>query len=339
MNRLTMLTKTLAFLCLILFGMAWGQARADNQRVLIVHSSPSGYAWVQDINAAIKARFDQSGIDYRFFYLDTFSNSHASSQQKVCSLAKRAVETFKPQVVIAVDDDAQEFFVKPFVGNSPIQFVFCGVNAEPEAYGYPADNVTGILERTYPAQTMQLLKMIAPQINSVVCISDDSYTSNLVLHRIKSRAADGSFPVRIVDFTQPSTFSKWISAVGFYELKPDIDAFLIPFTESVKQGGKRENMSPFEIMMWTMDNVTKPIVGLWPTAIDHGALCAVVVDPKEHGTVAALMAKKILAGKKAGDIPIVTNQDGYVIVNLKTASKLNIDVPFSVLQSADQIIE
>lgn len=333
-----MRTLKIALVQLLLMSAFLGTALADAKRVLIVHSAHPGFAWVQGINYAIKARFEKSGIDYQFFYMNTHINNSVSSKKKICLKALQLMNRFNPQVVIAVDDDAQKYFVKPMLGKTNAQFVFCGVNANPELYGYPSDNVTGILERTYPKQTLQLLKMIYPNANTAVCISDDSSNSNLVIPRLKHYAA-GKMPVKLNGFIQPTSFSQWVKAVERYNQDQDVDAFLIPFTNTVKQDWDGENMSPAEIMMWTNDNATKPIVGLWPSAADNGALCAVVVDPKEHGTVAALMAKKILAGKKAGQIPMVTNQDGYVIVNLKTAAKLNIDVPFSVLQSVDKIIE
>lgn len=92
-------------------------------------------------------------------------------------------------------------------------------------------------------------------------------------------------------------------------------------------------------MNWTVDNVKKPVVGLWPFSTDDGALCAVVVDPREHGRVAAEMARQIMNGKKAGEIPVKGNKQGYVIVNVKTAQKLGMDVPFNIIESAQKIIE
>lgn len=329
----------IVFGLLVALCFCWGTAHADSHRVLVVHSLSPGFAWVQGINTAIKASFDRSGIEYQFFYMNTYENSGVELKEKICAHARKVLKRFKPQVVIAVDDDAQRYFVQPYVGKSPIQFVFCGVNAESETYGYPADNVTGILERTYPAQALELLKKIMPDVATSVALSDESSTSNLVMQRLKGRATDGSFPIQLVGFEQLSTFSQWVTTVKNYEKSVGIDSFLIPIIDTIKQDWDQQNMSPAEMMMWTTDNVTKPIVGLWPSVTDHGALCAVVVDPKEHGKVAALMAKKILSGQKAGQIPMVTNQDGYVIVNLKTAAKLNINVPFSVLQSTDKIIE
>lgn len=321
----------------MIIGIVKGSALAHDKRVLVVHSGHPGQTWVEGINAAIKTRFDQSAINYQTIYLNTNQNGRVSLKKEVCSRAFKKLKKYKPQVVIAVDDDAQRYFVKPLLGKTDTQFVFCGVNAEPERYGYPTDNVTGILERTYPDQTLRLLKMILPGTEKVVCLSDDSFTSNLVIPRLKNYP--GTMPIELTSFIQPPNFSNWIELVNFYKRDNDIDAFLIPFTNTVKQDWNQENMSPAEIMMWITDNAAKPIVGLWPSAAEHGALCAVVVDPKEHGTVAALMAKRILSGKKAAEIPIVTNQDGFVVINLKAADRLNIDVPFSVLQSADKIIE
>lgn len=329
--------QKIGLLCLFAIGFICENAAAKENRVLIVHSAHPGSTWVEGINAAIKAPLDRSAIDHKIIYLNTDQNGGVSTTKKACLRAVKFLNQYRPQVVIAVDDDAQRYFVKPLLGKTDTQFVFCGVNAEPERYGYPADNVTGILERTYPDQALRLLKMILPGAKKAVCLSDDSFNSKLVIPRLKNYP--GHMPIQLTSFIQPPTFSKWIKKVNYYGRDNAIDAFLIPFTNSVKQDWNQKSMSPAEVMMWTADNVTKPIVGLWPSAAEHGALCAVVVDPKEHGTVAALMAKKIISGEKAAQIPIVTNQDGFVVINLKAADRLNIDVPFTVLQCADNIIE
>ena len=92
-------------------------------------------------------------------------------------------------------------------------------------------------------------------------------------------------------------------------------------------------------MKWTVANTHKPIVGLWPFSAEDGAICAVVVDPKEHGSAAALMAKQIISGKSAADLPMVVNKNGFVILNLIAATRKKIEVPFEVMLSADKIIE
>lgn len=271
--------------------------------------------------------------------MDTKRYPSTSSKKSAANQAKRLIKEYDPHVVIAVDDNAQVYLVKDYPKDSKIQFVFCGVNADPKSYGYPADNVTGILERVYAAQVLQMLRLIQPAVKSVAFVNDDSATGNLIIHRTKEKADNGRLPVPITQWVQPSTFAQWQQAITRLENDKSVDALLIPLYHTVREKEGGPSILAAGVMRWTVANTSKPILGYWPFSVEDGALCAVVVDPYEHGKVAALMSKQILAGKKAGDLPIVTNIDGYVIVNLKTADHLNIDMPFEVLQSADKIIE
>lgn len=58
----------------------------------------------------------------------------------------------------------------------------------------------------------------------------------------------------------------------------------------------------------------------------------------EHGQLAAEMAVKIINGKKANDIKIVTASEGTVLVNQKTAENLGLDRK-SYKKFADKIVE
>jgi len=54
----------------------------------------------------------------------------------------------EPDVLIAVDDNAQKYAAKYFVNHPRIKIVFSGINGSVQPYGYDtANNVTGILER------------------------------------------------------------------------------------------------------------------------------------------------------------------------------------------------
>jgi len=307
-------------------------------RVLVVHSYHEDYDWVQGINLALNASF-KSGVEYRIFYMDTKRRPDEAWKKRAAANAKRAIAEYAPTVVIAVDDNAQKYVAKDYVGRSKIQFVFCGVNANPKAYGYPSSNATGILERAYPKQVLEMLRRINPEIKNVIWVSDDSQTTRGVLPRVKHKADSNELPLRILDYTKPSNLSQWKSTIRRYNKNPEVHAFLIPLYHTVKNSSGEKSVIASAVMEWTAKNTTKPIVGFWPFSTDDGALCAVAVDPHEHGKVAALMAKQILSGKAASDIPMVVNKNGFAIVNLKTAHRLNIDVPFEVIQSADKIIE
>lgn len=308
-------------------------------RVLVVHSYHAAFEWVHDINAVLEDQLTGAGIPYRILYMDTKRKPDASSKFKAGRQTRNLIDKYSPAVVIAVDDNAQNFVVSHYVGKSPIQFVFAGVNADPQEYGYPAGNVTGILERTYPDQVLKLLKMIKPSASHVIWVSDDSATANLVLQRVRRKAENGRLPIPIVAYLQPATLEQWKATIRQCDADPNIDALLIPLYHTVKTHAGGQSVSAPDVMQWSVNNTRKPIVGLWPFSAHDGALCAVVVDPREHGRVAALMTMQILAGKKADGLPMVENKDGFVIINTAAAAKLGIEVPFEVLLSADEIIE
>lgn len=308
-------------------------------RVLVVHSYHAEFEWVHDINVVLEDQLKAARIQYRIFYMDTKRKPDVSWKLEAAHQARHLIAQYSPAIVIAVDDNAQNFVVRHYAGKSPIQFVFAGVNADLQQYGYPAGNVTGILERTYPDQVLKLLKMIKPSVSHVVWLSDDSATAGLVLRRVRKMDESGKLPTPITAYLQPNTFDQWKATIRKCDADPNIDALLIPLYHTVKTQAGGQSVLAADVMRWTVNNIRKPIVGLWPFSAHDGAVCAVVVDPKEHGRVAALMAKQILAGKKAGELPIVENKNGFVIINTAAAAKLGIEVPFEVMLSADEIIE
>ncbi len=328
----TMVWATIAS-CIMLFAAlpAFG-------RILVIHSYHQEYDWVQGINEGL-ASILSSGQDLRFFYMDTKRRPDMKSKLSAAREAKKRIKEYKPEVVIAVDDNAQAHVVREYVGSSPIQFVFCGVNEDPDKYNYPSANITGILERAYTKQVLQMLKKVKPEISNIVWISDDSPTAYGVLPRVRKLSESKALPLNITEYIRLATFDRWKKTIATYEKDAQVHAYLIPLYHTIKNRGGHNSVLPSKVMQWTVENTTKPIIGFWPFSTDDGALCAVVVDPFEHGKVAALMAKRILSGKKASEIPLVTNKNGYVIINLKTADRLGIDIPFEVIQSADRIIE
>ena len=307
-------------------------------RILVIHSYHEGYDWVQGINKGLAAHF-KPDAPRRLFYMDTKRHPDEAWKKKAAAEAKSVIAEYRPRVVIAVDDNAQKYVVSSFVGRSRIQFVFCGVNADPNEYGYPAENVTGILERAYPQQVFQMLKKIMPTAENVAWVSDESATSDLLMPRVRKLADSGKLPLNITGYSRPVTFEQWQKTIAYYDKTPGIQALLIPLYHTVKSMTDDKSVQPSTVMRWTIAHTRKPILGFWPFSTDDGALCAVAVDPFEHGKVAALMANQILAGKKASDLPMLINKNGYVIINLKSANRLGIDVPFEVIQSADKVIE
>lgn len=318
--------------------LLWSNGLAQN-RILIVHSYHNEYDWTRSINDSLEVSFKAAGIPYKIYYMDTKRNAGETWKKKSARKARQIVQEYKPTVVIAVDDNAQAYFVKEYVNKSSIQFVFCGVNAPPESYGYPAANVTGILERAYTIQTLHVLKTLIPSTRKVALVSDYSPTANEVLARVKALTTKINYDIKIVQYHQPIHFSEWKKTIKKLDRDREIDALLIPIYHTVRQDHAQTSVIPSQIMRWTINNTSKPIVGLWPFIINDGGLLAVIIDPHEHGRVAAQMALEIIQqGKKASDIAMRVNREGYVIVNLKNKQHLNFDSSIKIDQIADKVI-
>ena len=319
-------------LCMLL-ALGFSSSATAAGKVLLVQSYHQGYSWSDDIAAGVRKGLQGSGATLEVFYMDTKRKTSEAWKVRAGTLAKERVAAFKPDVVIAADDNAQSYFAKDYVGHSRPQIVFCGVNAEASAYGYPAANVTGILERPFFVQSLELLRKIKKNVRTIALITDDGPTSDAIRAYIKTLKS----PLRLLSLDQPSTFHEWQTLIAKYQ--ETADAIGIIAYQTVKKTIGAESMDPKEVMAWTIANTKRPTVGFFDFAMRDGVLCGIAESGEEHGLTAAEITIKILRGKKAGDFPIRTAQKGKVTINLKTAQKLGLDIPAYIVQSAQQIIE
>jgi ABC-type uncharacterized transport system substrate-binding protein len=88
------------------------------------------------------------------------------------------IKKFKPDLIFLGDDNAANYIGNEFL-DSGIPIVFWGVNNTPVKYGIvdskdrPGHNVTGVYQKTYYKESLNLLKKIAPHIKTFAILSDD----------------------------------------------------------------------------------------------------------------------------------------------------------------------
>ena len=118
-------------------------ATAARYKVLVVMSYDETYPFEAEMREGIEAALADL-CEMTYCYMNT--KKHFEGGPQKAKEAYALYQELQPDGVIAADDDAQAMFVVPYLKDqvkTPV--MFCGVNAQPEKYGYPASNVSGHL--------------------------------------------------------------------------------------------------------------------------------------------------------------------------------------------------
>jgi len=292
----------------------------SGKKVVWVDSYHSGYEWSDGIQAGIENVLQASGVELKIIHMDTKRNPDVSFCEAAGKSAKAEIEAFQPDVLIATDDNAQKCLVVPFYKGGSLPVVFAGVNWTADAYGYPASNVTGMIEIDLVEQAVALVQPYAKG-SRIAYVTIDSETEQKIASVYNQRFFDGQM--------------QYYAAATQQEFK---DAFLTAQQEAdilfVANNAGAPDWNEDQMKQFMLDHTSIPTLSINPWMGSY-VLVNVGKVPEEQGEWAAQAALKILGGTSPADIPIEQNKKGRLILNLDLAEKLNITFPPSVLKNAE----
>lgn len=318
MNRLMALISSLLIVLLLT-----ATAASARQKVLYIDSYHKGFDWSDGITRAIEATFEGKNIDLRIFRMDTKRNTSEEFKKEAARKAMDLIKSFRPDVVIASDDNASKYLIVPHFKNADLPFIFCGVNNDATKYGYPFRNVTGMVEVAPVAKLIYSLKHFN-RVEKVGYLASDTMTEHM----------DGNSYEEEINITYiqryAKTFDAWVAE--YKALQNEVDMLIVGnnagITDWDEAAAQRVIRSHTKI----------PTGCVYDWVIDH-AFLGYTKDPEEHGQWAATTALQILAGSSAGSIPIVKSRKGNLIINAQLASVLGVQVPRSYTKIAKRIIQ
>lgn len=315
-----------ALCCLALF--AWWNA--TKPRVLVLHSYDTEYAWSREVSVGLHRVLDRkNGYSIRWHYMDTKRHPWPDFLRRAGIGAQRVVEQWRPDVVIAIDDDAQKYVMKSYVNDPKIRIVFAGINGDIGAYGYDrAPNATGIVERVpWSAIRETLLGSSLAGRKSEIRVLHLGDLSESVAHDAEQSRHFDWWPLKLAGVHLVETFDEWKARVRAAEGNADV-ILISNYRRLVDASGSKRLVDPKEVVAWTEANSKLPLIGLNGYYAEDGGMLSVAASPYEQGEVAAGMAVRILDKRASPDtIPVETTRQFIVSIRAASLAARDIRLP------------
>ncbi len=298
-------------------GFAQPAAKKYNgKKILFINSYHKGYPWSDGIYHAIGNTLRGTGIQLVQFEMDTKRHPSEQSKKEAAEKARSEISTFKPDLVIASDDNASKYLIVPFYKHTKLPFVFCGVNWDASDYGFPTENITGMIEVQLIDQILAALKKYAKG-DRIGFIKGDDLSA-----RKEAVFYEKRFNIKI-DKRFVKNYSEWEQA--YLKLQKQADMVLVGNAESIP------DWNPVAAKQFVEANTLVP-TGNWDKWMKDYALVTYATVPAEQGQWAAKTALKILDGTTPGSIKVVTNKKAEIYRNMRIAKKLNIVFPIEFIR-------
>jgi putative tryptophan/tyrosine transport system substrate-binding protein len=216
-----------------------------------------------------------------------------------------------------------------------VPIVFANV-ADPVGAGFvdslsrPGGNATGFMQFEYSlsAKWLELLKQIAPGVTRAAVLRDAALTSGTgqfaVIQSVASSVGVEVSPVNVRDGGEIER------AVAAFARSPN--AGLVVTSSALV-------VSHRELIIGLAARHKLPAVYYRRRFVDDGGLISYGFDLLDQYRRAATYVDRILKGEKPADLPVQTPTKYELVINLKTARALGLEVPPTLLARADEVIE
>ena len=195
----------------------------------------------------------------------------------------------------------------------------------------PGGNVTGFtnIEPTMPGKWLELLKEIAPRVARVAFFFNPTTAPYAEYYLTHFKAAAASFAMEAIAAPVRNT-SELESAIAAQARAPN--GGLVVLTDSFMTVHRVEIIS-------LAARHRLPAVYPYRFFAEDGGLLSYGSDRLDNFRRAASYADRILKGAKPGELPVQSPVKFELVINLKTAKALGLDVPLLLQQRADEVIE
>jgi putative tryptophan/tyrosine transport system substrate-binding protein len=270
--------------------------------------------YVEGQNVAIEARWAQGRYDRLPAMVDELIGRHVAVIATTGGLdparAAKAATTSVPIVFV--------------VGGDPVKFGLV------DSLGHPGGNLTGVSLPAYlvEAKRLELVRELLPK-SAVVAVLVNPTNSETDSGLIDLQAAARTLGERLIILNARTESD---IDMAFATLRQQrVDALIVsPDPFLLSQHGQ---------IVGRAMRLALPAVYAWRDYTDAGGLMSYGTSIPDAYRAAAVYAGRLLKGEKPADLAVQQSVKVELIVNLKTAKALGIEVPPALLIRADEVIE
>jgi ABC-type uncharacterized transport system substrate-binding protein len=199
-----------------------------------------------------------------------------------------------------------------------------------ESLARPGGNATGFMQFEYglSGKWVELLRQIAPGVTRAAVLRDPAITAGIGQFAIiQSVAPSVGVDVRAVNLRDAAEIE---GAVAAFAREPNGGLILTASALSVIHR---------HLIITLAARHKLPAVYSRRYFVTSGGLISYGADLVDQSRRAAGYVDRILRGEKPADLPVQTPTKYELVINLKTAKALGLDVPPALLARADEVIE
>lgn len=324
------LTGTFLLVALLLLG-GFNLAKP---RILVLHSADRNSPSALRINEGIRRVLDKNRqpLSLRWHYLAIDSLPDEEHREDAGKEGHRAIEQFNPDLILAVDDEAQQYVASRYAGKARPKIVFTAIDREPATYGYAGSaNVTGVSEVLPLAairETLLLAREGKPALLAV--IGNNSATGKGELRQVQ--AFDWA-PHRMVELQSPTDFAAWQVAIRGLDGRADV--LLVLAHDGLKAGPASPEIVPGEAVVRWIEANAKPLpVGIRAEYVERGGGLGMAPSNRAMGETAAAIALAWLKSGAPIAPPMIEGTHYSVAVRDAPLRARNVSLPSIYIEAA-----
>jgi putative ABC transport system substrate-binding protein len=193
----------------------------------------------------------------------------------------------------------------------------------------PGGNITGVttLGAEVGPKRLQLMHELVPTANVIVLLINRGTAADIQARDLLATAHSLGLQLHVLNSSLEPEFEKVFATIG--QLGAGVlvignDAFL--YTQRKQLIGMAERLMV-------------PTIFPWRDAVLDGALMSYGASPEDAHRQVGIYTGRILKGAKPSDLPVMQAVKLEMIINIKAAKALGIEVPATLLARADEVIE